>query len=155
MESPPAPSTTPAGAPAPAAFPIVAGLVAAAVGPLIWVGVYVTVGAVWIAPLLIGLLVGLAIRFTSRPGAPNWLALYAAALTALGCFVGYVWTDLAFMKWIDPATGQPVQPAFADAARRFLNDLFSILLIAIGAYIAYAVSRRAPGGEGSAAAPHR
>ena len=109
-----------------------AGLVAAAIGPLVWYGVFKALGINWwIPPLLTGLLVGGAVRLVG--GSPRDMrpALAACVLTVLACVAGYFVADA--MIWEGFILGNTI--------RRMLNDLFTIILIALGTMIAFALTR--------------
>ncbi len=113
-------------------IPLLAALGVAIAGPFIWVGLYTGMNNGWIAPPLIGLLVGAAMRMTMKHG-DRRLQVAALILTVLACIVGYVWTDLAYVPWI-------VKPDLFGALKHMLNDFTAVLLMALGAYIAWVMA---------------
>jgi hypothetical protein len=116
---------------------VVAGVVVAAVGLVLWVACYKYLGAVWIGAIGIGLLIGLAMRLVGRANEGK-LQVIAAVLAAVSSVAGYLVTYLFVIQWVDPT----YTPAIGDAVKRLAGDLPVVLMIAIGAYLAYVLAHR-------------
>ena len=121
--------------------PIIAGVVAAAGGAVLWWASYKLLGSVWLAPLIIGVGVGLAMRLAGR-GDHRAVGVAAAGLTVLASLVGYVWTDITLVPWLNNYS-----PTVGEAVKRFLGDVQALVLIALGAYLAFVIARRRPKGD--------
>ena len=111
--------------------PLIVAIVIAIAGPFLWVGLYVGMQNGWIAAPLIGLLIGIGMRLTMKHG-DRRLQIVASVLTVLSCVVGYVWVDMVYI-WVVP-------PTVFEALKHMLNDFTAILLIALGAYIAWVMA---------------
>lgn len=121
--------------------PIAGILLAMAVGaalfPLLYNGLSMNQ---WLAPILTGVLVGCAMRFTSTTPLPK-AGVIAILATLIACLVGYVVRHVGFIKWADPT----FQPTVGHAFSWLINsDLFSIMLIAMAAYIAFTIGAAMP-----------
>ncbi len=111
----------------------IAGLAAAAAGAAIWFGMFKAIHNAWIPPLAIGALVGAAVRFSGGTPREKRPALLACVFTVLSGAAGYIWTDQVLV-WME-------QPSLGTSFQHLLNDFPSILLIAVGTYIAYMICR--------------
>lgn len=111
--------------------PLIVAIAIAIAGPFLWVGLYVGLDNGWIAAPLIGLLIGIGMRLTMKHG-DRRLQVVASVLTVLSCAAGYVWVDMVFI-WVIP-------PDLFEALKHMLNDFTAILLIALGAYIAWVMA---------------
>ena len=94
----------------------------------------------WLAPLITGPLIGLALRLTVKQPIPKQ-GLIAVLSTLIACLIGYVFRHVVVITWVDqfnvPLNPQPgVGNAFEWL---FSRDLISILLMAMSAYLAFAI----------------
>ncbi|MFN3166470.1 MAG: hypothetical protein ACE37H_05335 [Phycisphaeraceae bacterium] len=121
----------------PIAVTAVAMAVAIGLFPMIYTNLN---GNQWLAPLLAGPLVGVAIRLTSKGRLPR-AGTVAIIATLVACLVGYVVRHVGYIKWVDPTFKPSVGHAFEWL---FSNDLMSILLIAMSAYLAFSVAAAIP-----------
>ena len=90
----------------------------------------------WLAPILVGPLVGLAMRLSSKQPLPHAgkTAIFAALAA---CLIGYVVRHIAWIIWLDPTFQPTVGHAFEWL---FSADMQSCLLIAMSAYLAFAIA---------------
>jgi len=94
----------------------------------------------WLAPLVTGPLIGLALRLTVKKPLPKQ-GMIAIFSTLAACMVGYVFRHVVVITWVDqfniPLNPQPgIGNAFEWL---FSRDLMSILLMAMSAYLAFAI----------------
>mgnify|MGYP007014136761 CR=1 FL=1 len=119
--------------------PFVAGAVAAGVGVYLWGMLFTAMNNTWLAPLLGGVLVGGAIRLTRRAAIPR-VGLFAVILAVAAGVGGFAYRHMFVYTWTNPQTGAVIQPDFSNAMQYLFNDMFSVLLIAFGAYLAYLIA---------------
>ena len=125
----------------PPILPIVSILIAMAVGVALFPLLYNFLNFnQWLAPLVAGLAVGLAMRLTNKGALPR-PGTIAIVATLAACLVGYVVRHVAFIKWLDPTFTPTIGHAFEYL---FSADMMSVLLIAMSAYIAFAIGAAMP-----------
>ncbi|MBX2851431.1 MAG: hypothetical protein KTR15_06775 [Phycisphaeraceae bacterium] len=97
----------------------------------------------WLAPLLAGPLVGCALRFTAKQPIPR-VGTIAIVTTVATCLIGYVLRHVLWIKWLDPTFKPSVGHAFEYL---FSADMMAILLMAMSAYFAFAITSAIPRGN--------
>ncbi len=127
----------------PPILPIAAAVVAAAASAWLWGVFWSGMNNGWLPPLVTGVAVGVAMRFAGAGRLPK-AGLIAVAAALLGSVAGYSYRHMFVMKWTNTQTGQPLMPDFNNAMRYLFNDMQSFLLIAVGAYIAFAIVSSIP-----------
>lgn len=101
----------------------------------------------WLAPMLAGPMIGGAFFATKKRPIPR-TGLIVIAATVLACLVGYVLRHILWIKWLDPN----FRPSVGHAMEwLFSNDIMSILLIGMSAYLAFIIATlpKAPPAQGA------
>lgn len=97
----------------------------------------------WLAPLLLGPMIGCAIRFTAKQPLPR-VGTIAISTTLIACLTGYVLRHVLWIKWLDPTFKPTAGHAFEYL---FSTDLMAIILMAMSAYFAFAITVAIPRGN--------